>query len=224
MKKTIVSILLLLPLVISAQGIIDKEVGEFNEIKVFDLIEVNLIRSDQNKILIKGHNVEDIRWSNTNGTLKLRMKLDKKFQGEDTVIEVFHTDLTVIDANEGSKVECNELVEQPRIELRAQEGARIHIGMDVDHAQIRAVSGGIVEASGMAKSQDVVLNTGGIFQGEDLHTSHTNIKISAGGEAEVHASDTVDIDLKAGGEVTVHGQPKNVYKKTFVGGSIHIVE
>src|SRR5690606_11489869 len=200
MKKTIVSILLLLPLVISAQGIIDKEVGEFNEIKVFDLIEVNLIRSDQNKILIKGHNVEDIRWSNTNGTLKLRMKLDKKFQGEDTVIEVFHTDLTVIDANEGSKVECNELVEQPRIELRAQEGARIHIGMDVDHAQIRAVSGGIVEASGMAKSQDVVLNTGGIFQGEDLYISHTNIKISAGGEAEVHASDTVDIDLKAGGE------------------------
>ena len=224
MKKTIVTLLFILPTLLLAQGIIDKEVGAFNEIKVFDLIEVNLIQSDENKILIKGHNVEDIRWNNNNGTLKLRMKLDKKFQGEDTVIEVFHSDLDVIDANEGSRIVCNELVKKSRIELKAQEGAKIRIGMDVDHAEIRAVSGGIVEASGLAMNQNVVLNTGGIFQGQDLRTSNTNIKISAGGEAEVYASDMVDIDLKAGGDVTVHGNPKEVYKKTFVGGNIHIVD
>jgi len=224
MKKTIISILLLLPLLLSAQGILEREVGTFNEIKVYDLIVVNLIQSDRNKILIKGRNVDDIRWNNNNGTLRLRMKLDKKLQGEDTVIEVHHTDINVIDANEGSRIECNELVKKNKIELRAQEGAKIHIGMDVDHAEIRAVSGGIVEASGLARSQEVVLNTGGIFMGQDLRTSNTTIKISAGGEAEVHATDRVDIDLKAGGEVTVHGHPKNVYKKTFVGGNIHIVD
>src|SRR5690554_4748243 len=112
MKKTIISILLLLPLLLSAQGILEREVGTFNEIKVYDLIVVNLIQSDRNKILIKGRNVDDIRWNNNNGTLRLRMKLDKKFQGEDTVIEVHHTDINVIDANEGSRIECNELVKK----------------------------------------------------------------------------------------------------------------
>ena len=224
MKKSFFFGLLLFPLTLLAQGILDREVGEFHQIKVYDLIEVNLIQSDRNKILIKGHNVDDIRWTNTNGTLKLRMKLDKKFQGEDMVIEVFHTQLDLIDANEGSRIVCNELVRQPKIELRAQEGAKIHIGMDVDHVDVRAVTGGIVEASGLAKSQKVVLNTGGIFEGRELRTSSTDIKISAGGEAEVFASDVVDINLKAGGDVTVYGNPDKVHKKTFVGGNIRIVE
>lgn len=215
---------LLLPLTLLSQGILDRDVGEFNQIKVFDLIEVNLIQSDRNRILIKGHNVDDIRWTNTNGTLKLRMKLDRKFQGEDTLIEVYYTDLDVIDANEGSRIACNELVERNTIELKAQEGALIHIGMEVDHVDIRAVTGGIVEASGLARSQRVVLNTGGIFEGRGLKTASTDIKISAGGEAEVFASEVVDIDLKAGGNVTVYGNPKTVYKKTFVGGDIRIVE
>ncbi|WP_127021632.1 head GIN domain-containing protein [Flagellimonas beolgyonensis] len=222
MKKIYTLNLLLLPLVMFSQRIIDREVGEFREIKVFDLIEVNLIQSDENRILIKGWNVDDIIWTNKNGVLKLRMQLDKKFQGEDTMIEVYYTDLDVIDGNEGAQITCNELVKRNRIELRAQEGARIHIGMDVDYADIRAVTGGIVEASGLAKSQTVVLNTGGIFEGRALQTTNTDVKISAGGEADVFASEVVDINVKAGGDVYVYGSPKQVNKKTFVGGRVYI--
>lgn len=224
MKKICAVSLFLLPLMMFSQRIIDREVGDFNEIKVFDLIEVNLIQSDENRIMIKGWNVDDIKWVNKNGVLKLRMQLDKKFQGEDTMIEVYYTNLDVIDGNEGAQITCNELVQKDKIELRAQEGAKIHIGMDVDYADIRAVTGGIVEASGLAKHQSVVLNTGGIFDGRNLRTANTDIKISAGGEADVFASEVVDIDVKAGGDVNVYGQPKKVYKKTFVGGRIHIVD
>lgn len=207
-----------------SQRTIDKEVGEFNEIKVFDLIEVNLIQSDENRILIKGWNVDEIKWANKNGVLKLRMQLDKKFQGEDTFIEVYYTKLNVIDGNEGAQITCNELVQKDRIELRAQEGARINIGMEVEYANIRAVTGGIIEASGLAQNQSVVLNTGGIFDGRDLRTSTSDVKISAGGEAEVFASDRIDINVKAGGDVVVYGHPKEVNKKTFVGGRIRIVD
>ncbi len=224
MKKICAVSLFLLPLMMFSQRIIDREVGDFNEIKVFDLIEVNLIQSDENRIMIKGWNVDDIKWVNKNGVLKLRMQLDKKFQGEDTMIEVYYTNLDVIDGNEGAQITCNELVQKDKIELRAQEGAKIHIGMDVDYADIRAVTGGIVEASGLAKHQSVVLNTGGIFDGRDLRTANTDIKISAGGEADVFASEVVDIDVKAGGDVNVYGQPKTVHKKTFVGGRVHIVD
>jgi hypothetical protein len=224
MKRLYTLGLLLLPLLTFAQRIIDTEVGEFKEIKVFDLIEVNLIQSDENKIMIKGWNVDDIIWTNKKGVLKLRMQLDKKFQGEDTMIEVYYTNLDVIDGNEGAQITCNEMVQKSKIELRVQEGAKIHIGMDVDYADIRAVTGGIVEASGLAKNQTVVLNTGGIFDGRDLRTANTDIKISAGGEADVFASEVVDINVRAGGDVNVYGKPKKVYKKTFVGGRIHIVD
>ena len=37
-----------------SQRIVDKAVGDFNEVKVYDLIEVNLIKSNENKVLVKG--------------------------------------------------------------------------------------------------------------------------------------------------------------------------
>jgi len=222
MKKLYTLGMLLLPLVMFSQRIIDTEVGEFNKIKVFDLIEVNLIQSDENKIMIKGWNVDDIKWTNKNGTLKLRMQLDKKFQGEDTMIEVYYTDLDVIDGNEGAQITCNEMVQKSKIELRAQEGATIRIGMDVDYADIRAVTGGIVKASGLAKNQTVVINTGGIFEGRELRTSTTDVKISAGGEADVFASELVDVNVRAGGDVHVYGNPQTVNKRIFVGGRVYI--
>ncbi|MGB5821562.1 MAG: head GIN domain-containing protein [Saonia sp.] len=222
MKKILTLCLALVATTAFAQRIIDKEVGDFNEIKVFDLIEVNLIKSDENRILIKGDNVYDIKWVNKNGVLKLRMQLEKKFQGEDTLIEVYYTDLDIIDGNEGAKIVCNELVERDHIELKAQEGARIKIGMDVENVDIRAVSGGIVEASGLAKNQVIVLNTGGIFEGRELKTEYTSVKISAGGEAELYASDQVDINVRAGGDVYVYGSPKQVNKNTLAGGRIFI--
>jgi hypothetical protein len=150
------------------------------------------------------------------------MQLDKKFQGEDTMIEVYYTNLDVIDSNEGAQITCNEMVHKSKIELRAQEGAVIHIGMDVDYADIRAVTGGIVRASGLAKNQTVVINTGGIFEGRELRTATTDVKISAGGEADVFASELVDINVKAGGDVYVYGNPQTVHKKTFVGGRVYI--
>ena len=45
------------------------------------------------------------------------------------MIEVYYTDLRTIDGNEGAKIVCNELVEKEKIELRAQEGSHIKIGM-----------------------------------------------------------------------------------------------
>ncbi|PCJ97411.1 MAG: chaperonin [Flavobacteriaceae bacterium] len=222
MKKITTICLCLFSLSIFSQRTIDKSVGDFNEIKVFDLIEVNLIKSDENKVLVKGWNVDDIQVVNKNGVLKVRMQLDKKFQGEHTFVEVYYTYLKVIDGNEGARITFNELVTQDVIELRAQEGAKITAGLDVDYVNIRAVTGGIVEASGLAAEQQVRLNTGGVFEGRQLKTEYTKVRITAAGEAEVYASNKIDISVKAGGDVHVYGNPKIVNKSTLAGGRIYM--
>ena len=209
---------------LAAQRIIDREVGEFREIKVYDLIEVNLIKADENRILIKGDHVDDIRFVNRDGVLKLKMELEKKFQGEDTFIEVYYTGLKVIDANEGAHIVCNELVEQDRIELRAQEGARIDIGMKVRDAEIRAVTGGVIAAAGLASNQVITLNTGGIFEGRDLRTENSSIRVSAGGEAKLYATLEADVQIRAGGDVYVYGNPERLYKDKIFGGRIYVMD
>ena len=224
MRTLLFGLFLLTGLSLPAQGTIDREVGEFHEIKVYDLIEVNLIQSDENRIVIKGKNTEDINYVNKDGVLKLRMPLEKKFQGEDTFIEVYYTDLRTIDANEGSRIVVNEQIEQDRIELRAQEGAQIEVGMKVRDAEIRAVTGGIINASGLATNQVIVIYTGGIFEGRDLKTDYSSIQVSAGGEAELYASREVDIQIRAGGDVYVYGDTARVHKNTMIGGRIYFLD
>lgn len=221
MRTLLLSLLAICGTGLFAQRTIDRNVGNFHEIKVYDLIEVNLIQSDENRILIKGRNTADINFVNKDGVLKLRMPLEKKFQGEDTFIEVYYTDLEVIDANEGARIVVNQQLEQDRIELRAQEGAQIEVGMKVRDAEIRAVTGGIVRASGLATNQVITIYTGGIFEGRDLKTDYSSIRVSAGGEAELYASEEVDIQIRAGGDVYVYGTPARVYKDTMIGGRIY---
>lgn len=204
MKKIILACICLVSFGAYAQRIVDKDMGSFHEIKVFDLIEVNLIKSDENKVLIKGDNVDDINLVNKNGVLKIRMELDKIFHGEDTFVEVYYTSLDLIDGNEGARISSNETIAQNTIELKTQEGAKIKVGLDVDYITVRAVTGGIVEASGMAKNQNIVLNTGGIFEGRALRTEVAKVKITAAGEAEIYASERVDINIKAGGLSLIH--------------------
>mgnify|MGYP000598215515 CR=1 FL=1 len=44
----------------TSQNTIEKTVGEFNELKVYDLIEVELIKSSEDKVVISGKNKEDV--------------------------------------------------------------------------------------------------------------------------------------------------------------------
>ncbi|WCO01682.1 head GIN domain-containing protein [Psychroserpens ponticola] len=219
--KTILTIaLLVVTSVLTAQNPKEKGVGDFDEVKVYDLIEVNLVKSDVDKVEITGDDIEDVEVINKDGKLKIRMKFDKAFNGERTFVAVYYTKLNVIDGNEGAFISSNELITQDYIELRAQEGAILKIGLDVDKVDIRAVTGGIIETKGKAISQDIVLNTGGIYEGMSFETKNTTVSIKAAGEAEVHASKKVNAKVLAGGDVFIYGNPDNIKEKTTFGGRV----
>ena len=222
MKNLLVTVLFFATTLVFAQNPKNKNVGDFNEVKVFDLIKVSLVKSDENKVMITGEDVDDVEIIIKNNTLKVRMKFDRSFDGTKTFVAVHYTDLKVIDANEGAIVVGNELITQDNIELRAQEGASIIVGLDVDTVNVRAVSGGIIETRGKANTQDITLNTGGIYEGRDFETKNTTVKVRAAGEAEVKASNSVDARITAGGNIDIYGDPKIVTKKQTFGGSIKV--
>ena len=222
MKNLLVAVFFLSTTFLVAQNPINKDVGYFDEVKVFDLIKVSLIKSDENKVMITGEDVEDVEIINKFHKLKVRMKLDRSFDGTKTFVAVYYKDLKVIDANEGAIIVGNELIEQDKIELRAQEGASIIVGLDVDTVDVRAVSGGIIETRGKANTQNIALNTGGIYEGRAFETKNTNVTVRAAGEAEVKASDSVDAKITAGGDIVIYGNPDKVSKKQTFGGRIEI--
>lgn len=224
MKSLVPIILLFISLNLSAQNPLHKNVGDFNEVKVYDLIEVNLVKSDESGVVITGDDVEFVEVINKNNTLKIRMKFDKTFNGTKTFVAVHYTNLKTIDGNEGSFITSNELIEQDYIELKAQEGARLKIGLDVNKVDVKAVSGGIIETRGKGNSQNISLNTGGIYDGKSFETMTTDVSIKAAGEAEVNASETVNAKIRAGGDIYIYGHPKTVNENTALGGRVKRME
>lgn len=206
-----------------AQNPITKSVGDFTEVKVYDRIVVNLVKSVENKVIISGEDASQVQVINKDGKLKIRMDFGLIFDGNKTFVHVHYKNLEIIDGNEGSEITSNELIEQDQIEIKMQEGARIKVGLQVREANLRAVTGGIINASGMAEQQKITVNTGGSFEGRDFETERAVIFVQAGGEVEAYASKKVDITVRAGGDVEVYGNPAEVKRKRTFGGRIKIM-
>lgn len=223
--KTIVKFLVLcITTTLFANNGVQKELGEFSTVKVYDLIEVELVKGETNKIEIVGENAEDVVIVNNNGLLKIRMNLNKTFDGNNIAVKLFYTQLDVIDVNEGSNVFSNESIKQYEVDLRAQEGASIKLDIDVDYLNIKAVTGGIIEASGSSITQNIALRTGGIYKAIDLESEKADVSINAGGEAYVRASKLMDAKIRAGGSVFIYGSPQTINQSTVLGGTIKTIK
>jgi hypothetical protein len=157
---------------------------------------------------------------NKNGKLKIRMNLEEIYTGSDTVVVLHYTSVDVIDANEGAKIEVADVIDQFEIDLKVQEGGEITAQLNTKYANLRAVTGGIINTSGISKNQDISIYTGGIYNAKDMVTEKTEVSINAAGEAYINASELAVIRIRAGGDVYIYGNPQKIDESRVFGGRI----
>lgn len=223
MKQWIVCLILILGFqpIRSQNEKITVDLEAFKEVRAFDGLSVNLIKSSENKAVITGANTGKVALVNNEGVLKLRMEVTKIFSGYRTFIDLYYSDpLIVIDVNEDARISSKETFQQNVLELKAQEGGELIIDAQVEQLLIKSVTGGVITASGSSDNQDVAINTGGIYEGKDFKTKFTTVNVNAGSRAEIYASDYVKATVKAGGEVQVYGDPSKMDEKTVFGGKV----
>jgi len=214
MKNTLIALAILITGTITAQRPISKTVGEFTELKVYDLINVEMIKSKENKVEIRGKNASEVVIINKDGTLKIRLNLEESFDGNKTDVKLFYTAFDIIDVNEGASVSSKEQINQFEVELKAQEGGLINLNLETKETKIKSVTGGIIELQGKTNNQDITIGTGGILKAENLESVKAKVAIRAGGEAHINAVELLDIKIRAGGDVYIYGNPKEVKENT----------
>lgn len=203
------------------EATVTKNLQKFTEVKGFDGLSINLIKGKENKAVITGANTDKVAIVNNDGVLKIRMEIDKIFSGYRTYVDLYHTEeLVVIDVNEDARISSDGTYVHEILELKAQEGGELEINCQVDQLLIKAVSGGKILTGGFSNTQDVIINTGGIYTGKTFKTKFTTISVNAGGSAEIYATDYVKANVKAGGEVLVYGDPKKMDEQTLFGGKV----
>ena len=199
---------------------VTKNLGDFSTLKVYDKLTVKLIAANENKVIISGNREKEVEVVNNNGELKLRMPFPKLLSGDDISIKLYYKNIDDISANEGSSISGETVFKQTIFNLNAKEGAKINIKVDAQKVNVKAVTGGIIELSGAAINQDVVIMSGGVLKSKSLQTSQTTVSVSAGGNAEINATTLVDAKVKAGGTISIYGKPKQINQQTILGGKI----
>lgn len=217
MKKVIYSLLLMSSLTYAQT---EKKVGEFTKVTAFDKIDVTLISSSENKVILDGSGSEEVEIVNKNGELKIRMPLTKLLSGDNITATVYYTKIDAVETNEGSRIACESVLKTTSFSIIAKEGSSIKLKLDVSKLNAKITNGSTVNVSGTSKNQDILINSGGIFEAEKLKTQQTTISVNAGGDASIFATELVDAKVRAGGDILIYGKPSNINQKTFAGGSI----
>lgn len=218
MKKIILIVTMIVAQVSFAQ--VKKNVGDFDKVRVFDRISVELVPSSENRIEIKGTRSSEVEVVNKNGELKIKMTLKKLLKGEEINAILYFKRLETIDATEGSYVGSDAVFKQSALEVSAKEGAEVKVKVELQKISEKAYTGGTLTLSGTSVNQDITIGAGGIVEAKNLKTSQTTVSVSAGGKAKINASELVDAKVKAGGNVTIYGKPAQVNQKTTLGGTI----
>ncbi|MDH3381884.1 MAG: DUF2807 domain-containing protein [Flavobacteriaceae bacterium] len=221
MKNIIRLIIFLLPIYIFSQQTVSSNFGDFNIIKTYNALNVELYKSHETRVEITSQNPNDVVVKNINGTLKISLKLQETFKGDVYKIKVFYNNnLDIIDANEGSEISAAHIINQPNLEIKTQEGAKINLLLDVKYLTVKSVSGGLIQLKGKVKTQHVETNTGGIYRGFNLVSEQSNVVSATAGISEVSATDLLDAKVTFGGEIYYKGNPEILNTKKVVGGTI----
>lgn len=221
MKNTIFILFILISSVAVSQTTISKEIGDFKTIKIYNGINVELIRSDEQKVVISGKKAEKVKVKNANGTLKISLRFpDLSADGKVDIKLYYNKDIDVIDGNEGSTITGKD-IDQLQLEVKAQERAFINLVIKTKHLKIKSSSGGIIKLTGISKNQDIDLDLYGVYHGYGLKVSdHTSIRSGSGAKAEIFAGETLNAKVTFGGSIFYKGNPEVKQDKKVAGGII----
>lgn len=195
--------------------------GDFHMIKVYSGVVLELIRSDEQKIVILGEKRENLSIKNTNGKLKVYLKFPELYNDKEVIIKLYYNrDLQIVDANEGAGISSNQLFTQKNAIIRAQEGAYIHLNVDVEYLTAKTVTGAVIRLRGKVLNQEVDATTGSIYEAYELVSESAEVMSASGAKAEVNVSDRLEANIRFGGIIHYKGNPERVKKSKMIGGRI----
>lgn len=200
------------------------ELSDFNNLKLFDRINLVLVPSNENKLIIEGTNANEVNVLERGNELRIRLPLTQLLQGDNIEAVLYYKELTIIEANEGSVIQSSKPWVGNNLKINAKEGSQIELTLEAKTLDTKLGSGAKVEIKGNANLHQAIINSGAVLEARDFKTKKTEITCNAGGEADVFASEKVVAKTRAGGDIVIFGNPDNIDRKTVLGGSIKLIE
>jgi uncharacterized protein YjfI (DUF2170 family) len=220
MKKTIF-IFLLSTISLFSQVEIERQLGEFSKVSVYDGINLELVKSEENKVEISGKNTSYIVVKNKNGDLKIRLNLEKRFAGDNTVVKLFYKTLYNIISHEGANVFSKDVIKQSDLFVKASTGSTQSLVVNLNTLKTTAATGAKIEISGESVFHETTVTTESNINAQKLTTVETEAVSNTGGIVDVSASKELKVNSKLGGIINVHKKTDKITEKISTGGVVN---
>ena len=220
MKKIIyLMALVVLPNLLSAQT--ERKIGDFQKLSVYDGINVELIKSETNRVEITGKNTAYIVVKNKNGDLKIRLSVERRFSGNRTKVSVFYKSLYSIISHEGANVFSKDTINQADLNLKANSGSRQNMIVKLNTLQATATAGAKINIKGLAKYQELSATTGAEIMVSKVENVEANVVSTTGALIDVSTTKDLKVNSKIGGIINVHTKTDKITEKISVGGAVN---
>ena len=225
MKKVLLPILTFCLLISAHAGEFEKKVDHFTTVTATGNYKVNLIKSDEEKVVVINNDSEvtdeKILIDVKGAELKIRIKNDL-FKERKLEITVYYKKVTAINSKKGCVLVVQEVMEEDVIHFKSGNGGKIRAKVKCETVIASIGSGGSINISGEANIAEYKVATGGTIDAVNNNVKTVTAKISAGGDIRCAATEKMTNTVSTGGNIHYRfsGADSDYSEKVTLGGEI----
>lgn len=181
-------------------ALVNKEFkGDFDEIKVTQAIEAELIKSDEEKVIINAPSgiMKDVLVENNDGKLHIHFKNNINFQGSHHVTaKIFVKDFSLLKVSSAAKVFSKDQFTQEKTTIDVSSSAKVDGYFEANDLKIetssasdfdgkiwavnldtKSSSSSKIKAEGKAKNVVIQCSSAGSFEGEKVFAQNADLDV-----------------------------------------------
>ena len=219
MKRLILN-LLIIPSLLVSQEEINRNLGEFTKLSIYDGINVELIKSDENKVEASGENTRFVVVKNKNGNLKIRLNVQKRFSGDRTMVKLYYKNLYSFIAHEGSNLFSKDTIKQADLKIKGHTGSRIDIPVELNSISVTSTAGAKITLRGSSTYLEASSATGSEINARNMVIMDGEVSALSGSMVDVRAETSLEAVARIGGVINIHSKTDRITEKVSLGGSV----
>lgn len=201
----------------SAQKTIELE--SFTGITVNGKVELKLMASAENKIVINDPNADALKVSAQNGYLSINSK-DKT-----TEATLYYSgNLESITVAGDAEINSANTIKAERLSITAGGGTELNINAEVTDLTLSAASKSEIDLTGSAHNFNAIASEGKLKADEFKTKESCNVTIASKADVKIHSTGMVNATVASGGKLNIYGSPSAMKKTVAKGGEVNLFQ
>jgi len=197
-----------------------KALGLMTSLKLKGSYAVNLIQSNENKIMLKTNkNLQELISISELDDGLVSIESEKSLSSPDGIeLTIYFKDLDYIISSGAIALENEDVLQFDSLTLDFSGAGATEMNMNASYVRVISSGAGATELSGITQWLEAEISGIGALDAQDLEATHARIKISGVGGAEITATDRLYVDISGVGGVEYCGNPEVEKSISGLGG------